>query len=68
MESEKDVCEISEALDELLSAAKLNLLPKLSHERYTKCYEKFVEWKQGKGVTFVNEDIMLAYFQEQVRF
>ena len=49
-----------------ISAAKLNILPKKSSERYHQVYDSFCAWRRTKSnVSKVNmEDMMIAYFYE----
>lgn len=42
-----------------------SLLPEKSKDRYSQTYNQFLEWFVDKNVSQIDENVMLAYFQEK---
>lgn len=55
---------LPEAILEAAAAASLDLLPKISQQRYEKQYEHFLKWCKEKKVNSFREEVFLAYFAD----
>lgn len=58
-----------EVMDDILNKAAEatnKLIPSKSSPRYNKEYKLFCEWKQFHKVTTIQEDVLLAYFLDEV--
>lgn len=70
MTSEGDGASKNNAADILLAAneATSSLLPTKSKLTYEKKYKHFCEWRLQKSVTETDENVLLAFFHEQVNY
>jgi hypothetical protein len=53
--------------DYILSVSKEameELLPDKSSIRYTRCYNKFLDWQKSKNISSFDEKVLLTYFYE----
>lgn len=45
-----------------------SLIPEKSKPRYEKAYNAFKQWQGGNKIDIVNENVLLAYFQQLVSY
>lgn len=62
-----DDLSISSDIEESAVLALQSLLPQKSEEKYKKAYKVFENWCLEKRVKDVNEEVLLAYFQQKAK-
>ena len=63
----RDVASVSFDVEELATLARNSLLPEKSKEKYKKAYKEFENWCLEKRQQDVNEEVLLAYFEQKSR-
>lgn len=51
-------------IEEAAAAVRLETLPAKSKKLYYKTYDQFIQWKNSKKLSKINEDVLLVYFNE----
>jgi hypothetical protein len=59
--------EPSSDIEESAALALNSLLPEKSKEKYKKAYKEFENWYSEKRVKHVNEEVLVAYFEQKSR-
>lgn len=57
----------SEQIEESAASATLSLLPEKSRKMYYKTYNNFKRWCESKNVINFNENVVLAYFNDEFK-